>query len=265
MARPAKAAATDDGPRELAGKRVIIHNPKIVQVTVAIRGTSPLVISAFNIKAQEQMLGSMTRDPGESRKGKNAKRPPKQLFSEWRDKLYTAKTINPDTGEEETWYGLNASAFRNAMIDCCRTAGFEMTKAKLCIFTDADGYDMHTQTPLVRIYGTPHSFESYARNADLSIDLRGRPMWDIWAMKLKLRYDADIFDFQSVYALLMRAGLTNGVGEGRANSKKSAGMGFGFFEIIPTDEIESTFATLESNLIPEIESVPAGPAVMDNA
>jgi hypothetical protein len=46
-----------------------------------------------------------------------------------------------------------------------------------------------------------------------------------------VRFDADQFTLRDIANLLLRAGMQVGVGEGRPDSKKSCGMGWGTFEI----------------------------------
>jgi hypothetical protein len=57
-------------------------------------------------------------------------------------------------------------------------------------------------------------------------------MWEPgWEATVRIRFDADLFTITDVANLLRRAGLQVGVGEGRPDSKKSAGMGWGIFDI----------------------------------
>ena len=86
-------------------------------------------------------------------------------------------------------------------------------------------------TPLVFFsHGAPHPFESYARNETGVVDLRNRPMWDAgWKALLRIRYDADMFNAADVVNLLDRAGGQVGIGEGRPDSPRSNGMGWGLF------------------------------------
>jgi hypothetical protein len=132
----------------------------------------------------------------------------------------------------EGWYGIPASAFRNAMISACRLVGFQMTKAKLAVFIEADGIDKIDGMPLVKIKGKPEHVEHYVRNETGVVDIRVRAMWREWSAILVVRYDADMFSLTDIANLLARVGLQVGVGEGRPDGKKSAGMGWGMFKII---------------------------------
>lgn len=132
---------------------------------------------------------------------------------------------------EEGWAGIPASAFRNALISACRLVAFKMTLAKMSVFVLADGIDKDEGTPLVKIEGEPRRIESAVRNATGVADIRVRAMWPQWACNLRIQYDKDQFRRQDIVNLLMRAGLQVGVGEGRPDSKASAGMGWGQFQI----------------------------------
>jgi hypothetical protein len=133
----------------------------------------------------------------------------------------------------EGWWGIPAPAFRNAMISACRTVGFKMTVAKLSVFVLPDGFDKDDGTPLVKILkGTPRQHEGLVRLATGVADIRIRPMWAPgWEAEVRVRFDADQFTATDVAHLMMRVGMQVGVGEGRPDSKNSAGMGWGTFNL----------------------------------
>ena len=135
---------------------------------------------------------------------------------------------------EEGWIGIPAPSFRNAMISACRIVGFKMTLAKLSVFVLPDGFDADDGTPLVRIYGEPEVHEGLVRNATGVADVRWRPMWRKWHAIVRVSYDADQFTIEDVLNLLARSGMPVGIGEGRPDSKQSAGMGWGTFEVSTT-------------------------------
>jgi hypothetical protein len=191
-----------------------------------IRGTSPYVQNKFGEKTKQQMrdnqiAGSVGRK-GKKREGKD--------FQE----LYEAAKYRSRDGQ----YGMPAGGFRAALISACKLVGFHMTKGKISLFVEADGYDKEEGTPLVYFTkGEPHYSEHPVRLETGVADLRARPMWDEgWEAELRVRYDADLFSMQDVANLLMRVGMQVGIGEGRADSKKSCGMGWGFFEIVQKGE-----------------------------
>lgn len=70
-----------------------------------------------------------------------------------------------------------------------------------------------------------------ARNATGVVDLRSRPMWREWSARVVVRFDTDQFTPADVANLLVRAGAQVGIGEGRPDSRQSAGLGFGLFTL----------------------------------
>mgnify|MGYP000574967647 FL=1 len=69
------------------------------------------------------------------------------------------------------------------------------------------------------------------RNATGVADLRVRPMWREWSCVLRVTYDEDQFSLQDVTNLLVRVGTQVGIGEGRPDSRQSAGLGWGLFRL----------------------------------
>jgi hypothetical protein len=87
-------------------------------------------------------------------------------------------------------------------------------------------------TPLVRLDApAPEMNVSPVRNATGVMDLRARPMWKEWGATVRVRYDSDQFTSQDVFNLLLRVGVQVGIGEGRADSRESAGVDLGFFAV----------------------------------
>lgn len=217
-------AETIDIGTAIAGKprdRIVISRPKFERAEIGIRGTTPLVLHKFSQKVQNSIRS--TQEAGsQSRKGKTRE------ARDFEANYEAAKHVS-----REGWLGIPASAFRNAMISACRTVGFKMTIAKMSLFCVADGFD-EQGTGLVRITsGECHMDVRPGRNANGGIDLRSRPMWpEGWTATLTLRWDADQFSANDLVNLLYRAGQQVGVGEGRPDSKMSAGCGWGEFEVV---------------------------------
>lgn len=125
------------------------------------------------------------------------------------------------------------------MISACRLVDFKMTIAKLTLFVEADGHDALDRTPLVRIYSDqeePENWIAPVRNSDGGFDLRARPRWHNWQLRPRIRFDADRFSLTDVTNLIARVGMQVGIGEGRPDSKRSAGLGMGHFEIASSEE-----------------------------
>jgi len=199
---------------------VVIKAPKFETAEFNIRGTAPYVQNRFSNKAIEAMKAKQeagsTGKKGKARDGKD----------------FTACYEGAKHLSTDGWNGIPAGAFRAAMISACRLVGFKMTLAKLSLFIEADGVDAVDGTPLVKILGEPHRVDHPVRNESGVMDIRPRPMWDAgWASKLVIRWDADQFTIQDVTNLLLRVGRQIGIGEGRPDSRNSAGLGWGLFDL----------------------------------
>lgn len=199
---------------------VVIEAPKFQRAIIGIVGVSPYVQHKFSEKARKQMrdkqaLGSQ----GNKNRGK---REPKDFDLAYQQAIHVSR---------DGWYGIPAPAFRNAMISACRLVGFKMTIAKMSVFIEADGFDADDATPLVRINGDPSPFETMVRLPTGVSDISVRPKWDEWSADVRVRWDASQFSATDVMNLMSRVGLQVGIGEGRPDSKNSAGMGWGLFEV----------------------------------
>jgi hypothetical protein len=198
---------------------IAIKAPNFQIAEFRIIGTAPFVQHKFSAKARNQIIE--TQKAGTVAAGKKVREP----------KDFDAVYLGAMHKSREGWIGIPASAFRNAMISACRTVGYKMTHAKLAAFVLADGFDEDDGTPLIKIDGKPKKHTTYARNDNGSIDIRVRPMWDEWGATVKIRFDADMFSATDLANLMMRVGMQVGIGEGRPDSKNSAGMGWGTFSI----------------------------------
>lgn len=205
---------------ESPAQTVTISPPNLQTASFHIVGTAPYMQARFSEKALQAMRSKQAA-------GNTAKKGAKRAARDF-DADYAAAMHRSTDG----WIGLPAPAFRNACIDACRMAGFQMTRAKMSIFAGADGLDAVDATPLIRLIAKePERSEMAVRNATGVVDIRVRPLWREWAADLRLTFDADQFTITDVSNLLARAGLQVGIGEGRPFSKNSAGLGFGTFEV----------------------------------
>lgn len=212
----------DKTKQETDSKLLSITPPRMGVIKFLIEGTAPLMIAKFSAKAINAI--KETQEAGSAAKTKKKR--------EARD--FSADAHNARHISRDGWDGVAAAAFRNASIDACRAAGFVMTRAKLCIFCEADGLDAETNEPLVKIIADgPHEETIMAvRNASGVMDLRSRPLWHNWQMEPRLRFDMDILTAQDVVNLIARVGLQVGIGEGRPYGRDGAGIGYGLFRIV---------------------------------
>jgi hypothetical protein len=186
----------------------------------SIEGTAPYVQHKFSAKARNKMLADQQAGP--KAKNKNT-REPRNIEEDYENAMHRTS---------DGKHGIPAPAFRSAMISACRVAGFTMTKAKLSVFVQPDDFDKDDGTPLVFIKGKPEMHQAAVRLESGVASIAIRPMWRKWSAKVRVTFDADQFTADDVLNLLHRAGQQVGVGEGRPDSKKSHGMGWGTFEVV---------------------------------
>lgn len=201
-------------------RQVTIKPPQFEVATFAIKGIAPLVIHRFSAKTKNEMKQKMeTGKAASSKKNREAK----STDVTYQEARYISN---------EGWDGVHAAAFRNAMISACRLVGFKMTLAKLSIFILEDGWDKEEpQIPLIRIYGKPTKQEDMARVETGQPYVTVRAAYHKWECKVRIRWDAEQFTLADIANLLARVGMQVGIGEGRPDSKHSAGMGWGMFEV----------------------------------
>lgn len=187
---------------------------------------TPLVIHRFSAKTKAQMKQKMETGKAAGNKKNREAKATDDLYEEAR---YRSK---------DGWDGFNASSIRAAMISACRLVGFKMTLAKLSLFVIADGVDRdEPQIPLVRIVGDPVKQEDMARVETGQPYVTVRAAYHDWKAKIQIRFDADQFTVTDVSNLISRVGQQVGIGEGRPDSKNSAGMGWGLFRISNAQEL----------------------------
>jgi hypothetical protein len=202
-----------------------ISAPAMRTAAFTIVGTAPLMTAKFSKKAELMAKMSEGKSAG-SKRDRSA-----------RD--FDADAAGAAYRSRDGWYGLNAASFRNAAISSCRLVGFKMTLAKLSIFVEADGFDHTEGTPLVRIVaGVPETSVMPVRNATGVVDMRARPVWAPgWKVVVRVRWDAEQFSLTDVTNLMSRVGAQVGIGEGRPDSRESAGLGYGLFAIESVAEL----------------------------
>jgi hypothetical protein len=228
MAKRVTAAASPEDKGNEKKEAVSISPPRFTVREFTIVGKSPYVQARFSGKAMQAMKAKMIE--GQAAK-KGAKREPRDFDADFKNAMHVS---------EDGWIGVPAAAFRNACIDVCRMVGFKMTHAKMSIFIEADGLDKIDGMQLVKlIAGQPERMEMAVRNQTGVADIRVRPLWREWKLKLRIRFDLDQFSVSDVANLLTRAGMQVGIGEGRAFSKESNGLGYGFFEIANQQEVKN--------------------------
>ncbi len=206
---------------ETKGTRVCqVSRPNFQTAVFKIIGENVLVQHRFSTKTKLEMKQKMETGRAAGNKRNREAKATDDIFN-------AARYVSKDG-----WDGFQAGSIRNAMISACRLVGLKMTLAKLSLFVEADGYDaQEPQIPLIRIHGTPVKQEDMARVETGQPYVTVRAAYHDWSANVRIRFDADHHTLEDVTNLLMRVGAQVGLGEGRPDSKNSAGMGWGLFHI----------------------------------
>jgi hypothetical protein len=203
-----------------ATQAVVIKEPKFARATVTIIGTAPYLQNRFSSENRAKMAA--TQKEGSAVKKVRKAKPPKDF-----DKIYQGSLHISEQG----WYGIPATAIRNAMIDACRLTEMDMLRARMCVFVIEDGLDREDLTPLVKIDGKPEMHVERVKIGINSTDLAARGIFKKWSAKVTLEWDDDTFKAVDVVNLLARAGRQVGIGAGRPLSKMTGGTGKGTFRV----------------------------------
>jgi hypothetical protein len=100
------------------------------------------------------------------------------------------------------------------------------------------GRSLFVERERVSIYGEPKLFMAVTRSADMkkTPDIRTRAILPKWACRIKVKWVAPILNLKTVSSLLSVAGITQGMGDWRA--QKGSGN-YGQFEVV--DETNKEF------------------------
>lgn len=191
---------------------------KVKTIQVSIRGVSPLVSHQFSEKARKQM-----RDKKLGQKAKNREvADPEAEFE--------AATYRLSDGS----FGVPATSIKNAMTEAAhKDLGLPRTVLRRGLFIIADDTPSGG-VPLVRLR-TPERVmrEDVVRVGMGSSDLRWRPEFPKWEIDLRIQYDTEWLQVETIVGLLQRAGFGIGIGEWRPERDGD----FGRFEIVKQEEV----------------------------
>ncbi len=179
-------------------------------VKIKIKGTAPLLMHKFSMKAQKQIADK------QQGKAKN-KKAPKDPKAEFEAAIY----YMPGSKNK---YGFPASAFKKAAISACRYVdGVTMTHAKGAFHVLSDLVE-------IKIKGKPIMREDTVRIGGFGskvTDLRYRPEFRNWKCELVIRYNTSAITPEQIAHLLNVAGFSIGIGDWRPEREGS----FGMFEV----------------------------------
>ena len=191
-----------------------------VKMVFNVVGTTPMLCNRMSKKAKETLLlgaPPITRDQRQRR----MKHDPPAEFRESAERLRQE--------DEPTLVAVMTSAFKKAML----TAATDIpgvAKAMLARQVTVMGY----KSP---VWGRPYLHMSTVRAKDINHtpDIRTRACLPRWASRIQVEYPPDLITERTVIKLLLEAGRTVGVGDGR--QEKGWGT-FGCFMLVNNNDPE---------------------------
>ena len=202
---------------------------RMEELHVWILGETPLVCNRVSEKAKHELLIPRGRLNAADRQGTQKHDP----FAEYRASPY----ILPDP-LEATLLAVKASAFKGALL----TASLDMPGTRKAQI----GRLLRIEGEMVNIFGVPQLYMTIVRMADIgrTPDIRTRAILPTWACRLTIRYAAPLLTMQTVMNLLVSAGQTVGVGDGRVEKGK---LDFGAFRVPnPLEEDPELLAVIKT-------------------
>lgn len=208
---------------ETSGSGIMtIPGVKPKRIVTLIVGTAILVTHKFDEKTKNDLV---EKHKGAAKAGRTAKVP---------EKDFEAARYRLTDGSD----GVPAGGVKACIVDGFgKDTGVFITKAKGGIRVIPDD----TATNLVRILTPtpPRMREDVARNANGNVDVRHRPEYYPWAMRLEIEFLEEVCSPQQLLQAIARSGFSVGLCEWRPSSKQSKSGSWGTFRLATPEEVDA--------------------------
>lgn len=184
-------------------------------IEFTIRGTSPLIQHKWSEKAKRQMR---EKQAGKKTKSREVRDPEKEVHD---------ATHFTEQGE----YGIPLEAIKKAIITAAhKDIGIEKTLVRKSLYIRSDDpgniLAMKCDEPIMR--------EDLVRVGAGSADLRYRPEFRNWSVRIKATFDSDNLQIDDLLNLVNRAGFGVGLHEMRPEKDGD----YGRFEVDTSESVE---------------------------
>lgn len=210
---------------------------ELEEVTIRVRGITPLIEHAWDEKAKREMLEKQMKTESKAKK-KEAKNP----VSDFINSMYWL-TPKPEEMTEEAFenaiangarFGFPCTGFKQATMSGAYRKGWIANKMALRgeLFIVPDGV-AHDGTECVEIKGEPPVMrEDMVKLQGTTSDIRFRGEFRNWYADLRIRYDKNgNYSLSDIVNFFQAGGFSCGIGEWRAEKDGQNGM----FEVVATD------------------------------
>jgi hypothetical protein len=192
----------------MSTSQITVQAPTVKRCQFNIVGITPLICHRFDEKARKMMLDKQQKKASSVKVAKD----PEQDYLR---SLYVM---------EDGRYGFPVTGLKAAMVRAAKAIdGLTMTDARALFFVEADGR-CPTGEQCIAISGEPQMREDVVRLNGKTADLRYRGEFTEWSADVTIKYDADMINEESLAALLVRAGLSVGIGEWRPEKNGDFGQ-----------------------------------------
>ena len=201
-------------------EEVLIPKPNFKTVVFTIRGTTPYIQEQFSEKASRAI---------EDRKRDGATKRPK-IREKWVPEN-EAEGMAYRFREGDT--GIPVSHIKGSMVKACSLVGLPMTKARMLMSVEGDGFGAVDNKPLIKFKkGGEYKMSSEGFAVGIPAgknDVHARPMYpEGWEADVRVTFDADILTAEMITNLIYRAGIQCGIGAWRPQK----GGQWGMFELV---------------------------------
>ena len=180
--------------------------PKLEPATMEITlvGDSPLVAHKWSEKAKEMMRAKQQKKATAKREAKD----PEAEFEAARYRM-------PDGRD-----GFPVTAFKKAAVDACsHVSGVTKVEAR-----GAFHVNLSEELIPLEIQAAPKMREDIMRVGMGVADLRYRPHYEPWSVRLNIHFNPNVLSAEQIVNLFNTAGFAIGVGEGRPQKNGQFGM-----------------------------------------
>lgn len=226
------AAAKND-----AGERIVISKVETRSLTVALIGTSPIILNRMSQKALHELLLPAGRKNA-AEKASSLKHDPVQEFQ--------ASPYVLSDPEAKTALAVMASSVKGAMM----TAALDLPGTKKAQI----GRLVYVENDLLPLWGTPKIFLSVVRSADMNRtpDVRTRAIVPRWASLVEVRFVTPILNETAILNLLAAGGTISGIGDWRPEKGKGA---FGQFRVANVTDPEFQSIVQDAGRAAQLEAL----------
>jgi len=199
-------------------EKIVIQKPDLRTFSVNLVGSTPLIQHKFSEKAKKAIEDKQQQ---KQKQGKGKRDP----HAEYLAACYAMPGHKP--GDKKCVYAVPSRQIKAAMVEACRFVdGLHMTIARGAVQVLSEDSGM-----------IPLKFRKMAMREDAiklpnkNLDLRYRPEFSGWSIKVSLKYNAAAISAEQLVNLLTLAGFHCGLGELRPNSKSGPGGENGMFDV----------------------------------